>query len=85
VLNPVDGSPNNTFLWQDCLPGTILGAVTQVPGVIAVVDKSSLTLFNSATGAQLFNATNKYYGSPSISNGVLYVGSKTGQLTAFGT
>jgi outer membrane protein assembly factor BamB len=62
-----------------------MGAVTEVPGVIAVVDTPNLTLLNSQTGAELFTSKNKYYGSASISNGVLYVGSTTGQLYAFST
>jgi outer membrane protein assembly factor BamB len=76
---------NITFLWEECLPKTVIGAVTEVPGVIAVVDTPNLTLLNSQTGVRLFNSKNKYYGSPSISNGVLYVGSVTGHLYAFWT
>lgn len=81
ALNPTNGG----FIWQACLPKTVIGAVTYVPRVVAVIDGTALTLFNSSTGATLFNNnTNKYYGSPSISNGVLYVGSPTGSLYAFG-
>jgi outer membrane protein assembly factor BamB len=54
--------------------------------VLAVVDGTALTLVNALTGASLYNNTaNKYYGSPSISNGVLYVGSVSSGLYAFGT
>ena len=81
ALNPTNGG----FNWQVCLPKTVLGPITYVPGVIAVVDGTALTLFNASTGATLFNDnTHKYYGSPSISNGVLYVGSPTGSLYAYG-
>lgn len=82
ALNPSNGS----FIWQDCLPGAILGAITDLTTeVAAVVDGSALTLVNSKTGAILFNNTaNAYYGSPSICNGVLYVGSTAGSLYAFG-
>src|SRR5437764_368112 len=78
---------NGSFIWQDCLPGTVLGAVTDTGSrVLAVVDGTALTLVNALTGANLYNNTaNKYYGSPSISNGVLYVGSKASGLFAFGT
>jgi len=64
-----------------------LGAVTETGSrVLAVVDGTALTLINALTGASLYNNTaNKYYGSPSISNGVLYVGSKASGLYAFGT
>ena len=83
ALNPINGS----FIWQDCLPRTVLGAVTDTGSrVLAVVDGTALTLVNALTGASLYNNTaNKYYGSPSISNGVLYVGSRASGLYAFGT
>lgn len=81
ALNPADG----TFIWQTFLPKTVLGSVTEVPGVIAVVDTPYLTLLNSQSGTPLFTSNNKYYGSASISNGVLYVGSRTGKLYAFWT
>lgn len=82
-LNPANGS----FIWQVCLVGTVMGAVTDTSSrVLAVVDKTTLTLVNALTGAVLYNNNaNRYYGSPSISNGVLYVGSTTGSLYAFGT
>src|SRR6266702_151541 len=83
ALNPANG----TIIWQTFLLKTVLGSVTEVPGVIAVVDSPYLTLLNSQNGATLFTSNNTYYGygSASISNGVLYVGSKTGQLYAFST
>jgi polyvinyl alcohol dehydrogenase (cytochrome) len=80
-LDPATGTPQ----WQDCLSGTVLGALTLVPGVIALVDGSTLSLFN-AKGAELPLFTSNidlFYGSPSISNGVLYAGSKSGHLYAF--
>ncbi|MFL5656132.1 MAG: PQQ-binding-like beta-propeller repeat protein [Ktedonobacteraceae bacterium] len=52
--------------------------------MLAVFDGSNLTLVNSGTGVTLFNNSNTFYGSPTISNGVLYVGSLTDQLYAFG-
>ena len=84
-MRALDPTNNGAFLWQECLPKTVMGAVTEVPGVIAVVDTPNLTLLNSQTGTTLFTSKNKYYGSASISNGVLYVGSVTGQLYAFWT
>ena len=75
ALNPADSNP----VWQDCLPGTVIGAVTLVPGVVAVVDGGALTLVNATSGTTLFTSTAAhFYGSPSISNGVLYVGTKSG-------
>lgn len=83
ALNPANGS----FLWEDCMmDGTVLGAVTLVQGVVAVVEGPVLLLVDASTGATLFTykGTSKFYGSPSISNGVLYVGTKNGHLYAFG-
>lgn len=80
ALNPANGS----FLWQTCLGGTVMGAVTVVPGVLAVVDGPALTLVSTKSGAILYNNRGNFYGSPTISNGVLYVGSISGQLYAFG-
>ena len=80
ALNPATGN----FLWQTCLPKTVMGAITEVPGVIALIDGANLTLINTGSGAKLFNYSAHLYGTPSISNGVLYVGSTTNQLYAFG-
>lgn len=82
ALNPADG----TVIWQSCLSGTVMGAVSGVPGVVAVVAGRRLTLVNADTGAILFNYTGvHFYSSPSISNGILYVGTFGGRLYAFGT
>ena len=81
ALNPADGS----FVWETCLGGTVMGAVTLAAGVLAVVAGPALTLVNSSTGAVLYNNLGHFYGSPTISNGVLYVGSTGNHLYAFGT
>ncbi len=86
ALNPVDGS----FLWQHCLVHkTVLGAVTVVPGVAAIIEGPNLVLVDATSGATLFthpgSTTARFYGSPSLSNGVLYVGDRNGHLYAFGT
>jgi polyvinyl alcohol dehydrogenase (cytochrome) len=80
ALDPATG----IFLWQTCLPKTVLGALTEVPGVVALIDGAGLVLLNAMTGSQLYTRNGAYYGSPSISNGVLYSGSTTGKLYAFG-
>lgn len=80
ALDPATGIP----VWQTCLPKTVLGALSVVPGLVALVDGAGLTLVNTGTGKQLFTANGAYYGSPSISNGVLYVGSTIGKLYAYG-
>ena len=80
ALDPATG----IFLWETCLPKTVMGAISEVPGVIALIDGPNLTLLNTGSGAKLFNYSAHLYGTPSISNGVLYVGSTTNQLYAFG-
>ena len=63
-LDPATGN----IIWQDCLPKTVLGALTLVPGVIALVDSPSLSLFNAKmAGPPLFTSSiDKFYGSPAI-------------------
>ena len=89
-LRALDPSTGN-FIWEHCLnDGTVLGAVTMAPGVVAIVEGSDLALVDATSGNTLFtynglSATSHFYGSPSISNGVLYVGNKDHRLYALGT
>jgi outer membrane protein assembly factor BamB len=83
ALNPADG----TSTWQDCLnDGPVLAAVSAVPGLAVVGEHNHLLVIASATGQILFNyaGTANFWGSPSISNGVLYTGNMKGTLSAFG-
>lgn len=85
ALNPATGA----FLWQHCLNGPVLGAVTAVSGVIVVTGGSAVTVINAGSGTSLFNFkdTSKgavFFSAASISNGVLYVGSFVGNFYAFG-
>jgi len=86
ALNPATGA----YLWQDCLTnGTVLAAVTAVPGVVVVEDGSTMVLLNATSGQILFSYKDStrgsvFYGAASISNGVLYVGNFDGNLYAFG-
>jgi polyvinyl alcohol dehydrogenase (cytochrome) len=86
ALNPASGA----FIWQHCLlSGTVLGAVTEVPGVLAVGQGSYLILLSASSGLTLFRYQDTtsgalFYGAASISNGVLYIGNQDGHLYAFG-
>ena len=86
ALNPATGA----FLWQDCLTdGTVLAAVTVVPGVVVAEDGSTMVLLNATSGQTLFSYTDPtkdavFYGAASPSNGVLYVGNFDGNFYAFG-
>lgn len=86
ALNPASGA----FIWQRCLMnGPVLGAVTEVPGVLAVGQGSNLTVLLASSGKTLFHyqdttSGSVFYGAASISNGVLYIGNGDGNLYAFG-
>ena len=65
MLNPVNGS----FLWEACLKQAVQGAVTEVPGVVAVIVGPAVLLVNANTGAILFkyrNANFTYFYIPSL-------------------
>ena len=85
AVNPATGS----FIWQHCMTsGPILGAVSVVPGVLAITEGTYLLLINATTSATLFryhdtNAGSLFYASPSVSNGVLYVGNMDNNLYSF--
>lgn len=86
ALNPATGA----FLWEHCLTnGPVVAAVTGVPGVLVVEEGRTFVVIEAVTGKTLFSYTDAepvttFYGSASISNGVLYVGGFDGNLYAFG-
>jgi len=87
-LRAMDPNTGN-FIWEMCLGGPVLGPVVSVPGLVVVGWAKNLYVVNSATGQKLFSyvdtASNaKFWGAATISNGVLYVGSRSGNLFAFG-
>ena len=88
ALNPATGSEN----WQLCLKGTVIAAVTAIPGVVAFGEQGnssadSLMLVDAATGGTLFSyppaGDIEFYGAPTIVNGVLYAGDTANTLYAF--
>lgn len=84
ALDPATG----IYLWRRCLNfGAIFGAIVVVPGVAIVSDGNAILAIATATGNTLFtySAKNAYFMGPaSVFNGVLYIGSYTGGLYAFG-
>jgi outer membrane protein assembly factor BamB len=84
TLDPATG----TYLWRHCLSdGSALGAITEIPGVVIVSAGSSFLAIATETGQTLFSYAQKqasFVGPASVSNGVLYIGSYTGGLYAFG-
>jgi polyvinyl alcohol dehydrogenase (cytochrome) len=84
ALDPTTG----TYLWRLCLSfGAVDGAITLVPGVAVVSDGNAFLAIATATGKTLFTYSAKnahFVGPASVCNGVLYIGSYTGGLYAFG-
>ncbi|MHB8600544.1 MAG: outer membrane protein assembly factor BamB family protein [Ktedonobacteraceae bacterium] len=84
AVNPANGN----YIWEHCMTGgPILGAVSVVPGVVAITEGTYLIVVDAKTSATLFRyhdtgSGSLFYGSPSISRGVLYVGNMDGHLYA---
>lgn len=85
ALNPATGA----IIWERCgEDGPILGAVTEVPGVVAVGAGTALWLVAASDGHDLFykkdtSTNSQYYEGPTIANGVVYIGNNDGNLYAF--
>ena len=77
-------------VWADCLrSGSVLGAVTAVPGVTFIGAGDTTYAIATSTGAILWsyqdtNSGSDFWGAPTISNGRVYVGNQDGSLYAFG-
>ncbi len=85
ALDPAAG----TSIWKQCLQeGEVYGAVTLLPGVVVVSEGPCFVAIATTTGHIIFKYTTtgneKFFGPASVSNGVLYIGSYTGVLYAFG-
>jgi outer membrane protein assembly factor BamB len=85
AVNPATGA----FLWQVCLTsGAVFGAVTAVPGLVVVTQGAYLDVLDATSGNILYSYLvtlkgMRFFGSASISNGVLYVGEAHGLNTHF--
>jgi outer membrane protein assembly factor BamB len=85
--------------WQTPLPGSIEGAVTEVPGIVAVGAGPTVVLLSSASGQVLFSyreakprtpkgvlygaPTGEFWAPPTIAGNTLYVANQDGSLRAF--
>jgi outer membrane protein assembly factor BamB len=77
-----------TVIWQRCLPGAVLGAVTTIPGVVIAGTGTRLLVVNARTGATIYQYKDTapgsdFWGAASISNGILCAGNQDGHLYAF--
>lgn len=86
ALNPATGA----VIWQVCWTlGRALNAVVVVHGLVIVGQGHFVNGLDSATGRTLFRFVDAapgsdFWGAPSISNGVLYIGNADKTLWAFG-
>ena len=85
--------------WQTSLQGSIEGAVTEVPGIVAVGAGTTVDLLSSSTGQILFSyreaktrspkgviygaPTGEFWAPPTIAGNTLYVANQDGSLRAF--
>jgi outer membrane protein assembly factor BamB len=87
AVDPASGA----LVWEHCLiDGFVLGAVTVVPGVAVVGAGPDVDVIATTSGATLAslvdsNSGSSFDGPASISNGVLYIGNRDGNLYAYGT
>jgi polyvinyl alcohol dehydrogenase (cytochrome) len=87
-LRAMDPNTGN-FIWQICLSSPVLDPVISSPGLVVVGWAKNMYVVNSATGQNLFTYVDttsnaRFWGAATISNGVLYDGSRSGKLFAFG-
>jgi len=96
AVNPADG----VFLWETCLNGTgqypssVLGSVTVTPELVFVGAGSTVYGLDQSTGKVLIDVNGDrgdgdplppyFWGSPSVANGVIYIGNMDGTLYAIG-
>jgi polyvinyl alcohol dehydrogenase (cytochrome) len=94
ALNPATGKPE----WQVPLSGPVLGAVTEVPGLVAVGAGRSVVVLSASTGKLLYSYAEAlhypphqphsvfqgwFWGPTSISGTNLYAGSEDGHFRVF--
>lgn len=84
ALNPITGA----YIWRDCLQhGTVLGAVTMVPGVLFAGDGPQLLAIRTSNGAQLWSYSEPggaiFYGPATLAGAGLWIGNTDGSLRSF--
>jgi len=82
ALDPTTGR----FLWRHGTIGAVIGALVYTNGLVIDGAGRYLEVLDAATGARLYSyATGDLiYASPSVSHGLIFVGSTDGRLYAFG-
>jgi polyvinyl alcohol dehydrogenase (cytochrome) len=77
------------YLWEYCAGGRVVGALTVTPSLVMAGANMDFVVLDSHTGKQLYlyhdgDAASRFWGSPTIVNGVIYMGNRDGYLYAFG-
>ena len=85
ALDPSTGA----FRWQDCLSAPVLAPVLGIPGLIVFGSGNTMIVADSSTGNTLYSyqdtlLNGNFWGGAMISNGILYEGSRSGTMFAFG-
>lgn len=85
ALNPNTGA----VIWRLCVGHNVVGALAGAPGIVMVGAGKNFDVVNATTGKMLFKFTDTstnggFWAESSISNGVIYVGSMSQNVYAFG-
>jgi len=85
ALDPATGN----YLWQYCASGRVVGGVTVTPTLVIAGTNIDMAVVDAATGKQLYvfhdgAAASRFWGTATVSNGVIYMGNRDGYLYAFG-
>jgi outer membrane protein assembly factor BamB len=80
ALDPATGEA----LWRDCEPGVVLGALTEVPGLLFVTAGADLEALATHNGAALFSAAtpggSPYDAPATVSGSRVWAGNTNGKL-----
>ncbi len=87
-LRALDPATGNS-LWTYCASGHVIGALTVTPSLLMAGAGTELVVVDVTSGKLLYhfhdgNVASYFWGAPTISNGVIYMGNKDGYLYAFG-
>lgn len=87
-LRSLDPATGNS-LWAYCASGHVMGALTVTPSLLLAGAGTDFVVVDVTSGKLLYhfhdgNVASNFWGAPTISNGVIYMGNKDGYLYSFG-
>jgi polyvinyl alcohol dehydrogenase (cytochrome) len=85
ALDPATGN----YVWEYCASGRVVGALTVTSSLLMAGTNTDFVVVDVSSGKELYhfhdgNPASRFWGAPTISNGVIYVGNRDGYLYAFG-